>query len=582
MSLKVWFIAALLSLPLASSSIRLPKLLKKSFLCKICQRTEDRFLKLIKSSQKGVIDLVLKFCRTGASPEGCEYFVKNKAELLLPLKILFIKETDYFCSQKFKFCDPKVDKFSQEAFRRSLYARYPPIQVPKVEGVLKFRAVVLSDIHVQQKYLFKASKDCPEQVGCCDAKSGIPELPELQAGYWGAPNSMCDIPPYTFEKAVQLIKEKEIDADALFVLGDLSSHDFVYQNEDMIEQTNRYVLDTLKGNFSIPIVPVLGNHECNPIDYFNWDDPNSFVRRKIFPIYSRVISSEQISELVNDGFFVQEFPKHNLKVVSFNTQLGDIFNDYLTKNATNPLGCLAKLAKTFSESEKKGQKVLILTHIPISDLFISRIFSRSLQTIFERFRNIFSGMFSAHMHLDQLKFLKDKEGEIYGLNFISPSLTTFSSYRPSYRVYTFEEGKVLDYEQFNIDIDFFNKRALEGNFDLKFELAYTFRKEYQVSSNTPQDFASLYRRFLHKKGEFAERYLRNHFTQPLSDMEKQRNFVICSIENDYDLMAECLKRLDPYNWIDLFSSKVYRFFFENDWFYSKEQLQDSKAKSKQN
>lgn len=49
---------------------------------------------------------------------------------------------------------------------------------------------------------------------------------------------------------------------------------------------------TVKENFpDVQVVPVLGNHECYPIDNFEFGKDN-FVSDKIFPIYDKFLSKD--------------------------------------------------------------------------------------------------------------------------------------------------------------------------------------------------------------------------------------------------------------------------------------------------
>lgn len=67
---------------------------------------------------------------------------------------------------------------------------------------------------------------------------------------------------------------------------------------------------------------------------------------------------------------------------------------------------------------------------------------------------------SAHSHYDEVRFYKDQKGNITVPSFINPSLTTFSSYNPSFRVFEFREQKFYDYYQYRFDMNYHNKLAL--------------------------------------------------------------------------------------------------------------------------
>lgn len=534
----------------------------------MCQQAQSRFLDAISRNQDLLIQIANKICEMGSTQEICSYFVGKKTELLLPMKSRFIAETDYFCAIRLKLCPVKVEEFDIKAFKAKLLEDYPKQEIPQVK-TKPFKALVVGDTHVQPNYRVGADRDCPNQFGCCNAKSGFPLDPKKQAGFWGAPGSFCDVPEILFDKSVKDMKEvaEEMKADVLIVLGDNPAHDFFQFEGDYIADVTRYVFEAYRGNFTIPIIPVFGNHECHPVDFFDWDNPESFVRQKIYPIYAPMISESEMKALIDDGFFEREFPDHNIKLLSFNSQISDVFNDYVAKNGTNPLSSLEKLAKTFYASEIKGQKVIFLTHIPISDPFSSRQYSKALQAIFERFKETFGGMFSSHTHHDHLKFIKSDKGEFIGLNYISPSLTTFASYRPSFRLYTLLDGIVYDYDQYDLDIDEANARAFDGDYSAAFKIHYNFRNEYNLTSLSPNQYGLLYDTLKDKKSEAFDRYSFHFYTQRTEDTDYLINYLNCDLEGDFEVMEACMIDYDSYNIYTKYSERLFRFFFESGWYH---------------
>ena len=544
----------------------MPSSMKEGILCNLCRQTQKKLFDFSTSNHQKIIDLAVNACKIAGPPEICNYFVPNKANYLLPLRTEFLKKSDYFCSILLKICPLKTTKFTIEEFKHDLVTKFPPQTIPIPKDSKPFKAIVIGDTHIQMSYKFKSKRTCSNGVSCCSERSGETFEKSSQAGFWGSPGSPCDLPKHFFDKSIQLIKDKHIDADALIVLGDHPAHDYFVQNEMYVSEVNSYVLNSLVGNFSIPVIPVLGNHECHPADYLNWDDPNSYVRKYIFPSYSSMISKQEMKQLVEDGFYERIFSENNLKLISFNSQFFDIFNDYLTKNATDPLGALWKLSASFYNSEFKGEKVILLTHIPISDHSTSHFYSKCLNVLLERFKETFGGMLSSHTHNDQLKFLKTESGEYFGMNYVSPSLTTFASYRPSYRVYSVVNGTIYDFDQFNVDLDDYNERAYNDDFDIEFSLAYNFRKEYNLNNIHPREFGILYDKLRNTSSSESTKYLINFFTEKLSGMENQRNYLICSLDSDSEKMMKCSSEYDSHGWLGGLPPRIFRFFFESDWF----------------
>lgn len=336
--------------------------------------------------------------------------------------------------------------------------------------------LVLNDVHVQTSYAAGSNKNCREQTGCCTARSGFPSKLIDQAQYWGSPLAQCDLPPVSFDSAIKQIIDTHPDIDVIGLLGDYAGHDYFYKDKTYLSNTTALVFDAIKKAYpNTTTVPVLGNHECDPANSLNFNDENNFVNTNIFPLFEKFITPEKVKDLKTQGFFEIEMPQFNLRLLSFNSQLNDLFNEYLILNATNPLGVLDRLADAFYRAERLGQKIIILAHFPISDPYTHPTFNKCFKAILNRFRSTITTMFSGHTHYDHVKFIRSKEGEIIAINYITPSLTPYSSYRPSYRIYEIQNGDVIDYAQFNVDIDRANSLARIGIYSFIFETAYTFR-----------------------------------------------------------------------------------------------------------
>ena len=548
-----------------------PSSLKEGILCNLCRDAQQKLFSLADENLDGFVKLAMKICKLGVSPNKCNYFVKNKGLNLIPAKMEFLRKSDYFCSQQLMFCESKLSKFSIDKFTKDLYNKYPPVESPKTKNGKAFNALTLNDIHVQPNYAPKSSIVCPDNVGCCSAEYGFPMNEKLQAGYWGSPNAPCDIPTHLFEKTLEEIRDraKAGEFDMIFVLGDIPGHNYFTQPDDYVANVTSYVFRRLKEVVGIPVVPVVGNHEGHPVDFFDFDDPNSYGRKHIYGAFKDLITEQEYDQLNDSGFFERELPENNIKLIAFNTQLMDYYNDFLTRNGTNPLGSLDKLAKTFSESERKGQKVVFLTHIPPHDSKGSITFPRCLHVIFDRFKSTLTAVLSGHTHKDQLKFFTSDE-LTFGINFISPSLTTEGSHRPSFRIYEFREGEVYDYRQFNANIDEFNKRARNDDFDLNFELAYEFRNEYALKGSKPSEYLDLKDALQDLDGEALKKYAAHQYTQPRPYSMEELRIIVCNFEGEKQRLDRCLEPfLPPPSLSDRFE-QLYRILFENEWFVSKD------------
>ena len=355
--------------------------------------------------------------------------------------------------------------------------------------------------------------------------------------------STCDIPFHFWTSTLEYIKNNIDNFDFVFLLGDNFSHSYFFEPASEIKEINQYFFATIKKYFGNKIViPVLGNHECDPIDNFDFHEKENFVNENIFPLYKDFIPEQKIEDLKKNGFYEMEYPEYNIKIISVNSQMGDIFNMPLLKNSTDPLNFFSNFAETLYNSEKKDQKVLILTHIPIADLYSLKGFTLNLKSILERFQKTIIATFSAHTHNDHLKFIKDFNNKNININYISPSLTTFDNFNPSFRIYHFKDNDLFDFDQYRFDLNLHNEKAERNDFEFNFHIAYSFKKEYDIDKIGGKDyFDSLEKKIIHDRF-YLKKYALNFMTREEEPYwESHAQTYICELnDNDKD-KDDCYK-----------------------------------------
>ena len=284
-------------------------------------------------------------------------------------------------------------------------------------------------------------------------------------------------------------------ADYVVILGDLMSHNDWELNADKKNEINQFVLDNFRETFwegkdyktrdpSTPhIIPLAGNHEGLPENYENYDDPNDFIHKTIFKGFDKIISQDKIDSIVSKAFYTYTDPKRNVKFVVLDSNINYQFNMHASGSPVNPLRIMNNLADTLFESEKKGERVVFLTHISLADYTAQTVFVKFLRVLLQRFRDTISTSLAAPTHKDQFKFYKDEDDQNFLVEFISPSLTTYSGINPQYRVYTFSgNGEVKDYDQFKLNIDVMNMLATQDNFVFEFDLSYSLKRDYEIQA----------------------------------------------------------------------------------------------------
>lgn len=289
-----------------------------------------------------------------------------------------------------------------------------------------------------------------------------------------------------------------------------------------------------------------------------------------------------MKDLKTKGFYTQTVK--NTVFLCLDSNLNSFFNSHSVAYGTDPKGILASLLKIFSDSEKNKQKVIIVTHIPLADESAKTQLPKFLKVIFDRFSDIISASLAAHTHNDHFKFYKNLKGENIFMEYISPSLTTFSNLNPSFRVYDVSsEGEIANYFQYRMNLDVMNVYALQDNFDLKFDLIYDLVSQYDLKENNSQKLNFEIRQSrindletkIFDVKKFSEIYMQNFYTSyylgDLSYTEWVSRFAVlkCHAKDDLDLIYDCVSR-NSADYVSNFFNRTWRYLFDSSkWYFKK-------------
>ncbi|KAL1473401.1 hypothetical protein MTO96_038707 [Rhipicephalus appendiculatus] len=157
--------------------------------------------------------------------------------------------------------------------------------------------------------------------------------------------------------------------------------------------------------------------------------------------WSRWLPPSATDTVRRAGYYsVRPYP--GLKILSVNTNYCSSLNWWLLINATDPAQQLAWLVDELHESEAKGEKVHIIAHIPpgVSDCL--HVWSENYHRILQRYESTVRGQFFGHTHNDELEVAYDSTDakRALGVAYLGPSLTTYSSGHPAFRVFTVDGG----------------------------------------------------------------------------------------------------------------------------------------------
>ena len=125
------------------------------------------------------------------------------------------------------------------------------------------------------------------------------------------------------------------------------------------------------------------------------------------------------------------------------------------------------------QSEKAGEYVFIIGHIPPGDSNYLTQCSKRYNALIDRFSYVIKGQFFGHTHYDEFKIVHEyfNYTNIAGLIFTAPSVTTYSNRMPSFRIYDVNASNndLVDYTQYYLNVTKANLTPLK---DPIWELQY--------------------------------------------------------------------------------------------------------------
>ena len=283
------------------------------------------------------------------------------------------------------------------------------------------------------------------------------------------------------------IKNQKID----FILftGDFGAHDVWEINQDDVTKITQKSVDIITNEIGegIPIYPSLGNHEKAPPDIFFGSE--TILLHGLSKVFKKYLTQEAYDDFSQYGYYTMLYKNTNLRLVSLNCILCNSMNFNLIGDSFQVSKMFNWLEKVLNSAEKKGEKIYLLDHIPLYTSQHTYDCAIRLKVLLERYQHIISGYFSGHTHMDELTLVEeyhnDKKYSV--INYICPSLTTYSDFWPSYRVYNadLKTKFVKDYTQWRLNLDETNK-----NDKPLWYISYKASQFYNVSDMNDYDIIS--------------------------------------------------------------------------------------------
>ena len=460
-------------------------------------------------------------------------------------KRLFNKEK--ICTSLF-ICKPSIEYESIEEYARRILKTKNNNK--KVQNELnknknstgkELTFIQLTDTHLQLDYkegkvincnIPLCCRDTPEELGFKNNKNHKGEELKYSKKYGAA--GKCDA---NIETLRAFSKEaKKIKSDFILFTGDFSAHHvWEVSQEDIIEATEVSVNEIVKeiGN-EIPIYPVIGNHEKAPPDIFFGSE--TILLHGLGRIFRKYLTKEAYDSFSEFGYYTMLHKNTNLRLVSLNCLICNTMNFNLIGDSFQVAKMFKWLENVLNDAEKNNEKVYLLDHIPLRSSQHTYDCTMRLKILIERYKDIISGFISAHTHRDEINLIKEYSypNKYSIINYIGPSLSTYTKCWPSYRIYYADsETKFInDFIQMRLDLDETNK-----NNNPKWFVAYQASKFYNVTKMNDYETIS--------KANIDEVFAKHFLTDNPGNAHEYNNPKIidevrCYFQNDnYKDMAKC-------------------------------------------
>lgn len=464
LAMKAW----LLLIVAASAFPNLP--------CDLCKDTVGLLQKAV-TANKLMIDLVedviIEVCGRSMNKTVCAGAIREMGTIVIDSLAGHYLSPELVCF-KVGWCEtPKFVKENLTAWLENVMADKPDLPSPQSTGDQVYRFAHISDLHFDYEYLVGAPTACSLPL-CC--RAGYPG--NGTAGYWGDYN--CDIPYRTLDAGISQLSQHPVDF--ILMTGDFAPHDIWNQSHAAQLRYIGGATEAIWQHFNssqVALYPTLGNHECFPVNVFNMGD-EQWVTKYISDLWGCRMDSEAVASLFATGSYSVLHPGTNLRVISLNTNACNNQNWWLFQNVTDPGGLILWLQGELQKAESNGELVYIIGHIAPGMGTCLDEWAYHYAGLVDRYEHTIRGQFFGHSHSDQFQLSRGVvSGESIGVQWVAPSLTTYTDINPSYRVVEADADtkEVLTYYQYRLDLPTAN---LHPTLTPEWVFAYEFLSEYSL------------------------------------------------------------------------------------------------------
>ncbi|CAL4095874.1 unnamed protein product, partial [Meganyctiphanes norvegica] len=325
----------------------------------------------------------------------------------------------------------------------------------------------ITDIHWDLQYSRTGDKEqmCHEEY----------KSTNLDNGYYG--NYFCDSPWPLVKSALQAMAQIDEQPDFVLWTGDNVPHvEDPSPDFSVIFPTVANITGELRTTFpeSVPILPVLGNHDAFPKDDFPVAGEEFYGQYLSKGGWAALLPIHAQEDFKKGGYYA--YPIQNrITMLILNTNLYYYFNELRTES-NDPCGQFAWLREKFQQARKDMTKVIVSAHAPpgyFERFAVTPFFNETYNDMYVDIMNEFSDVIMAqiygHEHTDSFKIFNmnddgngnKKPGSVA---FLAPSVTPWhaspvwggTAINPSVRLYSYNTEHILDYTQYHLNLTIAN------------------------------------------------------------------------------------------------------------------------------
>jgi hypothetical protein len=511
---------------------------EEDFSCTLCKRIVAAVRTTVeeKYTPDEIINLIALICSITKDYDYCYNYYSNYGIPFLKNAFIRITNSENFCNtlgfcEEGQLCEDTYD------YALRLLKDKPNKKKENIDNTApKLKMIQVTDIHYDQHYVENGTIYCDTPLCCHEPAS---QYSRIKSGKFGG-SLNCDTSINTLKSFVQAAYD--LNPDFLIWTGDNAQHDAWNSTQEeayFATSTIKKEIDEVFKN-SIPIYPVIGNHEVYPNDLL------ASGKESIFQVYADIYKDyffeEQALETFSKyGYYTEKHPNTNLRIIALNCLYCDSVNyHHLSSNHTEAKKEFIWLEQVLREAESNGEYVYILDHFPINSEFTLAECSKRLIAIFDRFDYIIRGYFSGHNHLDDIAPVRRyfEPRPIININYIAPSLTPNEGegLNPSFRQYIIDSNtkQVIDYEQYRLNLTEANLKE-----QANWYLSYTATQLFNVSDLTEREQMCS----INVEGEYIKKRYSDNASEKQMHDKKEILKAECTITTDsYYEYFECTEQ----------------------------------------